>query len=214
MRAGFGRCLFAIATGAGLWGGVASGQEALPTIEIGAARRHVVARHAAAPSGPVAPRAASTPSAATAAPAPPAPSLPADDLENAQRLDRLLPKVGANVYSFDRAAIEALPQGEQTTLDKILLQAPGVTQDSAAGGNFHIRNEHANVQYRVNGILLPDGVSGFSQVMETSFIGSVSLITGALPAQYGLRTAGLVDIISRAAASGARRQRQPLWRQP
>jgi outer membrane receptor protein involved in Fe transport len=112
-------------------------------------------------------------------------------------LERLLPKIGSNVYSFDRVAIEALPQGDQTTLDKILLQAPGVTQDSVAGGNFHVRNEHANVQYRVNGVLLPDGVSGFSQIMETSFIGSVSLITGVLPAQYGLRTAGLVDIVSR-----------------
>jgi hypothetical protein len=123
--------------------------------------------------------------------------LPSADIESSQRLDRLLPKVGANVYSFDRTAIDALPQGGQTTLDKILLQAPGVTQDSAAGGNFHIRNEHANAQYRVDGILLPDGVSGFSQVMETGFIGSVSLITGVLPAQYGLRTSGLIDIVSR-----------------
>ena len=159
--------------------GVGAAQEALPTIDIGAAGRG----------------AATWPS--LSAEVGPASSLPQDDPENSQRLDRLLPKSGANVYSFDRAAIEALPQGEQTTLDKILLQAPGVTQDSAAGGNFHIRNEHANVQYRVNGILLPDGVSGFSQMMETSFIGSVSLITGALPAQYGLRMAGLVDIVSR-----------------
>ncbi|MGD9541933.1 TonB-dependent receptor [Methylocystis sp.] len=98
---------------------------------------------------------------------------------------------------FDRQSIETLPQGNQTTIDQILLQSPGVTQDSAAGGNFHVRNEHANVQYRINGILLPDGVSGFGQVMDTGFVGSLSLVTGALPAQYGLRTAGLVDIISR-----------------
>ena len=113
------------------------------------------------------------------------------------RLERLLPKIGSNVYTFDRSAIETLPQGNQTTLDQILLQSPGVTQDLAAGGNFHVRNEHGNVQYRVNGILLPDGVSGFAQVMDTGFVGSLSLITGALPAQYGLRTAGLVDIVSR-----------------
>ena len=81
---------------------------------------------------------------------------------------------------------------------KSLLQTPGVSQDSAASGNLHIRNEHANVQYRVDGILLPDGVSGFSQLMETSFAGSMSLVTGALPAQYGLRTSALVNIVSRA----------------
>ncbi|MGA3063532.1 MAG: ligand-gated channel, partial [Methylocystis sp.] len=73
-----------------------------------------------------------------------------------------------------------------------------MSQDSAASGNLHIRNEHANVQYRVDGILLPDGVSGFSQLMETSFASSMSLVTGALPAQYGLRTSALVDIVSRA----------------
>ncbi len=101
-------------------------------------------------------------------------------------------------YSLDRATIEALPQGNETPLDKVLLQAPGVAQDSAASGNLHVRNEHANLQYRINGILLPDGVSGFGQVMDTGFIGSLSLVTGALPAQYGLRTAALVDIISRA----------------
>jgi outer membrane receptor protein involved in Fe transport len=54
------------------------------------------------------------------------------------------------------------------------------------------------VRYRVDGILLPDGVSGFSQLMETSFASSMSLVTGALPAQYGLRTSALVDIVSRA----------------
>jgi outer membrane receptor protein involved in Fe transport len=166
----------------------ASGQEALPAIEVGAAR----AGAATSLGGP-----AQRPSPSGPGEVATNFQLPANDLESRERLDRLLPKTGANVYSLDRSAIEALPQGEQTTLDKILLQTPGVTQDSAAGGNFHIRNEHANVQYRVDGILLPDGVAGFSQILETRSIGSVSLITGALPAQYGLRTAGLVDILSR-----------------
>ena len=44
-----------------------------------------------------------------------------------------------------------------------------------------------------NGILLPDGLGSFGQYLDSSWIGSLSLITGALPAQYGLRTAG-VDI--------------------
>jgi hypothetical protein len=57
-----------------------------------------------------------------------------------------------------------------------------------------VRNEHANVSYRFNGIMLPDGVAGFGQVLESSFIGSMTLLTGVLPAQYGLRTAAVVDI--------------------
>ena len=57
-----------------------------------------------------------------------------------------------------------------------------------------MRNEHANVSYRINGILLPDGLGALRPFLDTSFVGSLTLITGALPAQYGLRTAGIVDI--------------------
>src|SRR5580704_7581698 len=54
------------------------------------------------------------------------------------------------------------------------------------------RNDHANVQFRINGVMLPDGVTGFGSVLDTSLIGSMSLITGALPAEFGMRTVGLI----------------------
>jgi outer membrane receptor protein involved in Fe transport len=107
---------------------------------------------------------------------------------------------GAGSYQFSRQAIEALPQGTNATIDKVLLQAPGVSQDSAASGELHVRNEHANLQYRINGIMLPDGVGAFGQILDTGIIGSLDLITGALPAQYGLRTAGVLDIQTKADA--------------
>src|SRR5882724_8659032 len=106
----------------------------------------------------------------------------------------ILATIGTSPYELNHQAIEALPQGTNNTLDKVLLQAPGVTQDSAASGELHVRNEHGNVQYRINGIALPDGVGAFGQILDTGIIGRLSLITGALPAQYGLRTAGVLDI--------------------
>jgi outer membrane receptor protein involved in Fe transport len=112
----------------------------------------------------------------------------------------ILAPIGAGTYQLNQQAIEALPQGANTTLDKVLLQTPGVSQDSAASGELHVRNEHANVQYRINGIPLPDGVGAFGQILDTGIIGSLSLITGALPAQYGLRTAGVLDIQTKADA--------------
>jgi outer membrane receptor protein involved in Fe transport len=114
--------------------------------------------------------------------------------------DQLLTQVGTTAYPMSKEALEALPEGTNAPLSKVLLQAPGVTQDSVASGQIHVRNEHANVQYRINGIILPDGVSGFSQVLDTAFIGSMSLVTGALPAEYGLRTSGLIDITTRSGA--------------
>ena len=58
----------------------------------------------------------------------------------------VLPPGGATTHTLTRQAIEALPQGSNASLDKVLLQFPGVTQDSAASGDLHIRNEHANLQ--------------------------------------------------------------------
>mgnify|MGYP005810927241 CR=1 FL=1 len=104
---------------------------------------------------------------------------------------------GANSHEMTKQTIENLPAGTATPIDKVLLQAPGVTQDSAASGDLHIRNEHANIQYRINGIYLPPGISGFSRFIDTSFIGSLAVLDGVLPAQYGLHTAGIVDIQSR-----------------
>lgn len=110
----------------------------------------------------------------------------------------LLPKLGATSYTMDYQTIQTLPQGDYTPIDKVILQAPGVSYDSAISNpDFHVRNEYANVQYRINGILLPEGVSGLGPVLDTGFIGNLDLLTGALPAQYGLRTAGVIDMTTR-----------------
>src|SRR5580658_10175585 len=123
--------------------------------------------------------------------------------EKNQELDEsrdrdLLPKLGATTYDIDQQAVETLPQGKNTPIDKVLLQAPGVSYDSAISNpDFHVRNEYANVQYRINGIQLPDGVWALGPVLETGFVGNLNLLDGVLPAQYGLRTAGVVDITTK-----------------
>ena len=112
------------------------------------------------------------------------------------------PKIGASTYEFTRQAIESQPGGDNNTLSQVLLQAPGVTQDSSGSGYIHVRNEHANVQYRINGVALPEGVSLFGQSggLSPRLAAKVDLITGALPAEYGLRTAGIVDVQTKSGA--------------
>ena len=120
-----------------------------------------------------------------------------EDLDES-RDKNLLPKLGATAYDIDQEALRTLPQGKNTSIDKVLLQVPGVSYDSAISNpDFHVRNEYANVQYRINGIQLPDGVSALGPVLETGFIGNLNLLDGTLPAQYGLRTAGVVDITTK-----------------
>src|SRR6516164_7383740 len=102
------------------------------------------------------------------------------------------PSLGASVFDFSRQAIETQPQGDNQPLNRLLLQAPGVTQDSF--GQLHVRNDHANLQFRINGVELPEGINVFGQSLQTRLANSVALITGSLPAQYGLRTTGVIDI--------------------
>jgi outer membrane receptor protein involved in Fe transport len=104
----------------------------------------------------------------------------------------ILPSLGATKYDFSRTAIQNTPQGENAPLNQVLLRAPGVVQDGF--GAVHVRGDHGSLQYRLDGVQLPEGLALFSQILSPRFANSVSLLTGALPAQYGLRTAGVVDI--------------------
>jgi hypothetical protein len=112
-----------------------------------------------------------------------------------QAREQLSPDTGSSTYNFDRTTIDSLPQGSDTPLNEVLLQAPGVAQDSF--GQLHVRGDHADLQYRINGIILPEGVSGFGQTLDTHFADKIDFMTGALPAQYGYRTAGVVNITTK-----------------
>jgi outer membrane receptor protein involved in Fe transport len=109
------------------------------------------------------------------------------------------PRIGASTYTITQRAIENQPGGgENLPFNQVLLQTPGTSQDSF--GQIHVRNEHANLQYRINGVILPEGISVFGQSLSPRFANQAELITGALPAQYGLRTAGIIDIQTKSGA--------------
>ncbi len=118
------------------------------------------------------------------------------------KLDRaresIVPELGASSFHVDMEQIQTMPQGVDASFNEVLLRVPGVAQDSF--GQVHLRGEHANLQYRINDVLLPEGLSGFGQELDTRFADSVSVLTGALPAQYGFRTAGVVDIHTKGGA--------------
>src|ERR1700733_9445428 len=138
----------------------------------------------------------------TAAASPSSPAVVSDIVVTAHRLgvarDPIQPQVGASTYSLTQATIQTLPAGENTPLNQVILQAPGVAQDSF--GQLHIRGEHNGLQYRLNGVILPEGLTVFGQSLSPRLAGSVELITGALPAEYGLSTAGIVDITTKSGA--------------
>ena len=135
-------------------------------------------------------------SATNTLPTGPAPALRLDTLEViGERFDRarsgLSPRTGTSQFVFDQRDIEQLPLGENTPIDKLMLLAPGVVQGDY--GELHIRGEMTQPQYRINGIIIPEGISGFGEVFDLRFAKRVEFITGALPAQYNYRT-NIIDI--------------------
>lgn len=150
---------------------------------------------------------ATPPAATPSTPATTAPATNVRDLSEtrvtAKRLDAarnaLSPDTGSSVYKFDTDDIARLPLGDATPLNQVLLQAPGVVQDSY--GQLHVRGDHSNLQYRINGVIVPEPISGFGQMLDTRFANQINVLTGALPAQYGYRTAGIVDITTKGASA-------------
>ena len=113
-------------------------------------------------------RPAPRPVVTRAAPAAPAPTPTPEQVQaeanrqvvqRTQRLDQrrddvLQPKVGTNISTV---IPDNVPQGSNIAISDLVYQLPGVSQDSTSAGDFHVRNDHANVQFRINGIQMPDG---------------------------------------------------------
>jgi hypothetical protein len=129
---------------------------------------------------------------------------PGQEITVVGQLDRarqaIMPSLGATVSTIDENDIETLTQGDNVPVSKLVLRFPGVSQDSAASGSFHVRDDHANVQYRIDDVLIPESITSFGSQFDTRFAKSVELITGALPAEYGFRQAGVLDIHTKSGA--------------
>src|SRR2546422_11262126 len=106
--------------------------------------------------------------------------------------EQIVPSLGATRYTIGPDRLGQQAQGQDAPFNQTILRFPGVAQDSF--GQLHVRGEHANLQYRIDDVLLPESIPGFGQELETRFADNISLITGALPAQFGFRTTGVIDI--------------------
>jgi outer membrane receptor protein involved in Fe transport len=109
--------------------------------------------------------------------------------------EQIAPSLGAVTYKIGTPQIESMSQGEDSTFQQVLLHAPGVVQEEF--GEIHVRGDHGDVQYRINGVSLPESLNGFGQEIDTHLIQSVTLITGTMPAQFGDRTAGIIDVTTK-----------------
>lgn len=105
-------------------------------------------------------------------------------------------KASSEAYSVSRKDIEALPRGNNVELHDVLQTIPSAAYGSLK--QLHLRQDHANLQFRIDGVPIPDTVSStFSDVITPRAWERADLVLGGMEAQYGNRTAAILDITSK-----------------
>ncbi len=109
----------------------------------------------------------------------------------------------STTYSVSRKDIEALPRGNNLDLSDVLLTIPGAVNGSLK--QIHIRQEHANLQFRIDGVPIPDTVTTqFADLIHPRTWERADIILGGMEAQYGNRTTAVIDITSKSGTTPGR----------
>jgi hypothetical protein len=105
-------------------------------------------------------------------------------------------KASSETYSVSRKDIEALPRGNNVEVSDVLLTVPSVAYGALK--QTHIRQDHAGQQYRIDGIPIPDTVSGaFADIVPPRAWERADIILGGMEAQYGNKATMILDITSK-----------------
>ena len=105
-------------------------------------------------------------------------------------------KASSETYALSRKDIEALPRGNNNELHDVLLTIPSAVYGSLK--QVHIRQDHANLQLRIDGVPIPDTVSStFSDVISPRAWERADIILGGMEAQYGNKAAAVLDITTK-----------------
>jgi hypothetical protein len=98
---------------------------------------------------------------------------------------------------LDKEDIAQLPGGSTQDMTKLLYTTTaGFVQGDF--GQVFTRGNHANLQYQIDGIQLPDSVGGsFGQAFSPVNVDHMEILTGGLGPEFGDRLAGVVNIVTK-----------------
>lgn len=96
--------------------------------------------------------------------------------------------------TFESETYHASPAARMTNL----IQENVAGAARATTGEVHIRGQHGEFTYYVDGIPIPLGVfGGLNEVVDPKVTNRATFLTGGFPAEYGGQMAGIVDIQNR-----------------
>lgn len=117
-------------------------------------------------------------------------------LEIVSPLPPIQTKASSETYSLNRKEIEALPRGNNNEFHDVVLTIPGAVYGALK--QVHVRQDHANLQLRIDGVPIPDTVSStFSDVISPRAWERADIVLGGMEANVGNKTAALIDITTK-----------------
>ncbi|MFI5238685.1 MAG: carboxypeptidase regulatory-like domain-containing protein [Gemmatimonadales bacterium] len=135
-----------------------------------------------------------------------------------QRVDFTLPAVALSLSAVSVSASVPLAvdtrSGDQRFQQDQYHGAPSnttsqIVQQSIAGaaraptGEVHIRGQHAEYTYYVDGVPVPAGLSGgLNELFDPSVVNQIDFMTGGWDAEYGNKNAAVIDVTTRIPAGG------------
>jgi outer membrane receptor protein involved in Fe transport len=98
---------------------------------------------------------------------------------------------------FDEDQMEMRPlQSPNRDLAAVVESVPGVVPEE--NGRMHVRGAEAQPQYVIDGVPFAESLSNtFATAPDTENLRSTEVITGNLPAEFGERTAGVINLTTR-----------------
>lgn len=86
-------------------------------------------------------------------------------------------------------------------IESIVASAPGFVTDD--NGRMHPRGSESQVQYVIDGIPVTDNLSAiFSTSLDARTLRSVEVLTGGIPAEFGDKLAGVINVNTRSGLEG------------
>ncbi len=99
--------------------------------------------------------------------------------------------IRTGIKTFELQSFHPAPEARMTTV----IQENLVGAVRAPTGEVHIRGQHGEYSYLIDGIPIPLGVfGGLNEVVDPSVIKNISFYTGGFPAEYGGQIAAIIDV--------------------
>src|SRR2546425_390430 len=94
--------------------------------------------------------------------------------------------------------------GAPTNTTSQILQQSIVGAARAPTGEVHIRGQHAEYTYYVDGVPVPSGISGsLNELFDPQVVNQIDFQTGGWDAEYGNKTAAVVNVTPRIPSGGS-----------